>query len=58
MANCISVFLLFQISIEQVEFMTEDDFQKVGLHTVGMRLKIKQAFRNFLKGRSKLNNNY
>ncbi|XP_053388509.1 uncharacterized protein LOC128551637 [Mercenaria mercenaria] len=41
---------LFQISIEQVEVMTDEDFQKVGLNTIGTRIKIKQACRNFLKG--------
>ncbi|XP_053372911.1 uncharacterized protein LOC123560267 [Mercenaria mercenaria] len=30
--------------------MTDEDFQKVGLNTIGTRIKIKQACRNFLKG--------
>jgi hypothetical protein len=30
--------------------MDEDDFQKVGMHTIGIRLKLKQACRNFMKG--------
>lgn len=38
------------ISLEQVEYMGEDDFQKVGMHTIGIRLKLKQACRNFMKG--------
>ena len=36
--------------------MTPDDFADLGMHTIGMRLMIKEACRNFLKGIFKMNN--